>query len=979
MHGIILAWVRAFGVRSQADRPLDGDVSGQRRFSAAASAKRDWNVKKTLITAMRISAAPLAISIASLAAPAMAQDAAEPVLQPGADEDEMNAIVVTGSRIQRRDITSTSPLAVIAEEEFSLSGAVNVEQVINTLPQVVPGVTSFSNNPGNGAATLDLRGLGETRTMVLVNGRRWMFYDAAQIVDLNTIPQFLIDSVDVVTGGASAVYGSDALAGVVNFRLRHAEGLELGAQYQLTEEGDGDRMQVHGSVGGEFAGGRGRATAFAEYYKRTPIFQAGREATAFALGDGDGELVPGGSAVVPYGRLIDFGGSYPTLSDVVFRTPGTATPTAGDTYNYAPANYLMLPQERFLAGAFADYEISPHATVFGELSFVNNRVQQELAATPVTGFFDINADGACQNLDAPTCARFRAAAAEGGDPDIIEDIFVLRRTIESGSRNSFDERNAFRVLAGLRGDVTDSIQYETSYTYARTRNANIQQGNISRSAFSEGLLDATNPLNIYGPDTLSEDDVERISILAQNNDISQLHVATAFLSGDLFTLGTASDAIGFALGMEWRDVEAQFVPDTALSSGDVIGFNAGDPTEGGYSVTELFGELRVPIIQDGFVDRLEVNGAARYSDYSLEAVGAVWTYAAGIELAPIPDITFRGQYQRAVRAPNVGELFGGQAIGFPPATDPCATPAAASGQLRDLCIATGVPATTVGTPSVQLNPQIPSIFGGNPDLTEETSDTWTVGAVIQPRFIPRLTLTVDYFNIKIDDTISVLGGSASNVLNLCYNVIQDPSSAYCQAINRNASGIISGEEFSIEVLNANIAGLEASGIDFQLDYNQPLGFSMFGESESRLNFFFLGTWTEEANFIPVQALPDQVNECAGTFGLICGEPTPEWKWTSRLSWVDGPLTTSLRWRHVGALNDDDPDSEYVVEHIGSYDLFDLSFGYDLSETVTLAAGVRNLFDEDFTLLGDNQEQANTYPGTYDVLGRDYFVSVGLKF
>jgi outer membrane receptor protein involved in Fe transport len=942
---------------------------------------------------MRLGTAPLAIGIASLATPAMAQDEAEAPIQATPDEDdedtalqeggapEGNAIVVTGSRIQRRDLTSTSPLAVVSDEEFALSGAVNVEQVINTLPQVVPGLTSFSNNPGNGAATLNLRGLGSARTMVLVNGRRWMFFDTSQIVDLNTIPQFLIDSVDVVTGGASAVYGSDAMAGVVNFQLRHAEGLELGAQYQLTEEGDGDRMQVHGSIGGEFADGRGRATAFAEYYKRTPILQADREATVFALGDGDGVLQPGGSAVVPYGRIADLGNiGYATLSDVVFRTPGTGTPTtADDIYNYAPANYLQLPQERFLVGGFADYEISPYATVFGEVTFVNNRVQQELAATPVSGFFDINADGACQFLNDATCADFQAAAAEGGDPDVIEDIFVLRRTIESGSRNSFDERNAFRALTGVRGDVSDSVRYEASYMYARTRNANIQEGNISRSAFQAGLLDDVNPLNMYGPGTLSPGDIERISILAQNNDISQLQVATAFLSGDLFTLGTASDPIGFAAGIEWRGVESQFVPDTALSSGDVIGFNAGDPTEGGYEVTELFGELRVPIIQDGFIDRFEVNGAARYSDYSLEAVGGVWAYAGGVELAPIPDITFRGQYQRAVRAPNVSELFGGQAIGFPPATDPCATPAAASGQLRDLCIATGVPAGVVGTPGVQLNPQIPSIFGGNPDLTEETSDTWTVGAVIQPSFIPRLTLTVDYFNIKIDDTISVLGGSASNVLNLCYNVIQDPNSVYCQAINRNAGGIISGEEFSIEVLNANIAGLEASGIDFQVDYTQPLGFSMFGEGESDLNFFFLGTWTEESNFIPVQDLPDQVNECAGTFGLICGEPTPEWKWTSRLSWIDGPLTTSLRWRHISSVDDDDVDSDYVVENIGSYDLFDLSFAYDMNETVTLSAGVRNLFDEEFTLLGDNQEQANTYPGTYDVLGRDYFVSVGFKF
>ena len=229
---------------------------------------------------------------AMIASPAMAQGTPdEPSIEATQDADveanEEGLIVVTGSRIARRDLETAAPVAVVNSEEFELSGTVNVENVINTLPQVVPGTTSFSNNPGNGTASLNLRGLGAARTLVLVNGRRWMFYDTNQIVDLNTIPQFLLESVDVVTGGASAVYGSDAIAGVVNFRLKDVQGVELGGQYSITERGDGMRYEVHGAIGSEFADGRGSATVYAEYYNRDSIFQGDREFSNFALG---GEL-----------------------------------------------------------------------------------------------------------------------------------------------------------------------------------------------------------------------------------------------------------------------------------------------------------------------------------------------------------------------------------------------------------------------------------------------------------------------------------------------------------------------------------------------------------------------------------------------------------------------------------------------------------------------------------------------------------------
>ncbi|SEJ99424.1 TonB-dependent Receptor Plug Domain [Sphingobium sp. AP50] len=937
------------------------------------------------IALLRTGVAPAILGAALISSAAMAQETAA-----GAAASD-DVIVVTGSRIARRNLDTPAPIAVVGQEEFKLSGTVNVEQVINTLPQVIPGTTSFSNNPGGGVSTLNLRGLGETRTMVLVNGRRWMFYDASQLVDLNTIPTFLLQDVNVVTGGASAVYGSDALAGVVDFTLRKdLVGVEAGGQYNITGEGDGRRYEAYIAFGTELGDGRGHATVYGEYYNRSSIMQSGRSFSNEALGENDDStgLIPGGSSTTPNGRFTSTlaAANCPTGNvfcspGAYFTAPGVSRPrTAADLYNYAPDNYLMVPQERYLMGGYADYEVVDGHTAYTEVTFVNNRVANELAATPVTGTFNVNIDAVSSFLSASDVAALRQLDTSGTG---VVPLSIQRRVTETGSRNSLDERNAFRFLVGMRGEITDKIGYDAYYSYARTRNSNIQAGNISRSAFQAGLDGSASAINIFGPNTLTPAMVDQISILAQNGDVSTLQVANASINGSLFNLGMGADDVGFALGGEYRKMASEFIPDTALSSGDVIGFNAGDPTAGSYNVKEIFAELRVPIAahQPG-IELLEVNGAARYSDYSLGNVGGVWAYSAGATYAPIRDITFRGQYQRAVRAPNVSELFGGQAVGFPTAVDPCAQASAATDTtIRDLCIATGVPTTAVGTAGVQINSQIQGLFGGNPDLREETSDSYTAGVVLRPSFVPGLSITADWYNITVKNAISTLGGGLGNSLNLCYNVIQDINSAYCQAFvgARNALGQFDGE-VPPAILNANVGKLEVEGIDVELNYSKPLDFALLGDGQSRISFNFMGTYTIKNNITPVADLPDEVNECAGKFGVLaCGNPTPKYKWTSRLSWIDGPLTTSVRWRHLSSVRDDDPDSLYFVEKIPSYDQFDLSFSLDVTETFNMSLGMNNMFNKKPKILGFNQEQANTYPGTYDVLGRDFFVSGRLKF
>jgi outer membrane receptor protein involved in Fe transport len=964
---------------------------------------------------------------AVFATPAYAQDAetAEATTQ-----DE-SFIVVTGSRIQQRNVETAAPVAVVAAEEFKLSGTVNVENVLNSLPQVIPGTTAFSNNPGNGAATLNLRGLGSTRTLVLVNGRRWVSFDTNQVVDLNTIPQFLIESVDVVTGGASAVYGSDALAGVVNFRLKKVEGLEMGGQYGITERGDGARTQLYGAIGTSFDDGRGNATVYAEYFKREEIFQGDRAFSNFALGAESfgAPLQQFGSSTLPTTRFNAPGsttvagtvfplGSGLVIDDAIFDTPGVGRPRRGDTYNYAPVNYLQIPQERYLIGGFADYEFSDGHRAYTEVTYVNNRVATELAPTPVTGTFNVNINAVAPFLSAATLAELRTLDARettanaariaaglsplaGAAPGVVSTA-IQRRVEETGSRNSLDERNAFRVLAGFTGGITDSLNYDAYYSYARTRNANVQAGNISRSAFQRGLDGTGDPINIFGYNTLTPEMVDGISIDAQNGDISTVQVANGTVSGFFGDFGWGGGEIGFAAGAEYRRVAAEFIPDTALSSGDVIGFNAGDATEGAYSVKELFAEINVPIFETDGGQRLELTGAARYSDYSLDNVGSVWTYAGGAKFTVIDGVMLRGQYQRAVRAPNVAELFQGQAIGFPGTVDPCGNAAfiATNAGSRDICIGTGVPAGNVGNAAVvQLNAQIPALFGGNPNLGEETGTSWTVGAVFQPDFVPGLTITADYFNIEVEDFITLAGGSLQGLMNLCYGG-GDLNSVLCDPFRgiRNNDGAIDVDAPPL-VAGINAAKQVVSGVDLQVLYNTSLPFSLLTDSgESRFDLNFNGTWTEANDFTPVVGRPD-VDECAGQFGGNCGQPIASFKWASRFSWVDGPLTMSLAWTHLSGVDDADDSVDYAafngIERIGSYDLFDLSLSFEASENVTLSLGVNNLFDTlpgtpefngievsnrpNSLLLGDNQEQANTYPSVYDVLGRDFFAAIAFSF
>lgn len=926
----------------------------------------------------------------SLSIQASAEEAAD-----GANE-EVERISITGSRIQRVALTAKTPVIELDGSEFAMSGNLNVEQKLAELPLTVPSFGPSSNNPGDGTARVDLRGLGNERTLVLVNGRRWVPATQTGVVDLNTIPASLIEGVDIITGGAGAVYGSDALAGVVNFRLKDDfEGAEISALYDITEEGDGEKFNTDLTLGGNFADGKGNATVYLGYAKRESIFQGDRDFTNVTLTEGDTGLVPGGSSGIPGTRVF----SGPTLPNGTtlgrFGPNGEGLPyTSADAFNYAPDNYLQLPQERLTLNSFAHYYINDETRLYSELSFIRNEVPSQLAPTPAfVGNLEVNPNSPFFGADVQAAMNALVPELDAdGEPtgNMISALnadgnyvlpFIGRRMVENGPRQSIDTRNAMRLLVGVDGFIGDWA-YNAYYSRSELDRSNLLNNDVSETRFRQAILVTDDgsacqdtsggcaPLNIFGEGNISQAAIDFINVGASNVTNIKQEIFHIDFAGELpFTVPSADMPIGFVVGYESRFDDSSFRPDEFLASGDVLGFNAGEPTVGSYSVDEIFTEIDIPLVTDAaFAEDITLWFAGRLSDYS--NIGNASSFATTLNWKVNEYVSFRAGYQESVRAPNIAELFQGAANGFPSATDPCSVDGFVEGTTdRALCEAHGVASSQVGV-FEQANAQIEGSFGGNPELKEETSETVTLGLVITPT--ENFDVTVDYFDIQIDDAIDVLGGGVNNILDICYNQLKDPSSEFCQAITRRPDGNVD----LVTALNANIAELGTKGYDINFNWTTELGFGI-GENGSTLNINSKNTILEEYFETPSVGFTD-TNYCEGKFGNTCGTPRPEFQSNNRFTWTSGDLSVSALVRYLSEVDDDTGENEIVPTSKALWYL-DLSASYHFTDHVQATFGIKNVLDTEPTPLGDAQQQANTFPELYDVIGPRYFVSAVYTF
>lgn len=984
-------------------------------------------------------------------------------------------VVVTGTRLSTQGLDAPTPVSVIGKEAFVLSGTLNVETLLNDSPQFSanqldgPKANTVQAGAPIGVSTLNLRNFGPTRNLVLMNGRRGAITGPAMTTDINTIPVALIERTEIVTGGSSAVYGSDAITGVVNFILKdNFEGFEFNAQSRWDQPTGAPAYGMDLTFGGNFDNNRGNLTASIGFLERggftreergdfaDPSFSDGCVTTASYSGNSLGTpldvpagqtcqqaggrlgFIGGGSSTPPNGRignlpLVGSPESDPAL-DAALIAAGLQNMTSlgalfdaqghnvrpfvspDDRFDLGPNSFMVTPQERWMTNLFGNYVFNDKMTGYMEAHYSSNNANVQIAPTNVVGNFLVETDNPylsteMQNLLAELDGR------ETGTTTITQGSLTLDTTPNDGlailnynrrfndiqTRYADADHQVFRAVLGIRGELGNSdkifrdLAYDIYVSKARTTEVDVQLGSVSKSAVQQSLLSQNgNPpiLNLFGNGNISADAETVIGISSVSKIEANQDVMVASLTGVAFDMPAGQ--VDFAIGVESRNASAEYIPDSYLSSGDVSGWNSARATSGSQSVNEVFGEFRLPIIADKpGIERLNLNGAFRYSDYDVGANDGVWTYSSGLEWGVNDSLSFRGQFQHAIRAPNVGELFGGQGSDGPTATDPCSAYQPLSEQtqaVRDTCIATGVPASAVFTAGVQPSPYLTQIRGGNPDLNPEESDTTTFGIIYQPSQIDGLALTIDYFNIELEDAIAPLGGGGlQNVLNLCYGTLQDAGSVYCQAVNRDPiSGEIAPPQY-VYTTNANIGGVKTSGIDLLVSYNVETNWGMFGQGSTwKINASW--TYTDEFTVTPIQELPALSNECVGAWGGTCGQPIPEWKGTTRVSWLTGSTTLSLRARYIGGITTDriivprargesyPSADEFVHANIGAYTYFDFTGGIALTDDTQLTIGLNNLLDEEPPVLGNLQQGgSNTIPATYDVQGRVLFASINTRF
>jgi iron complex outermembrane receptor protein len=963
--------------------------------------------KSKIATSIKLAGALSFAAAASISAPVFAQEDAQ------VDEKSVEKVQVVGSRIRKVDFVSNAPVATVGIEQFELTNSVNTEALLNTLPQTIPGLDRSSNNPGGGIATVDLRGLGTNRTLVLVDGIRAVPSTSGGTVDINTIPAALIENVEVLTGGASAVYGSDAVAGVVNFSLKkNFEGVDFNTSFETTEEGDAEIWNGSLTLGGNFADDRGNVVVSMQYTERSALFADSRAISSIALTDAADEngnlfLEPFGSSGVPAtsafvsGLPESFGGA------AIFNQDGSIRPfvqsgATNDFYNFAPVNYLQLPQQRHNITAMGHFEVSDTAEIYMRGSFANSDVPQQLAATPIFQTSTFTLDG--NPFIDPTAQQILSDAV-GGDVDTDGDgiadegsAFLRRRLLEVGPRIVEDDNTMFSMLGGLRGSFGDSAwTYDAYFQTGRVNQNSIQLGNVNRDRYDQALLLAKDengdvildangnpscsdtgangglvgcsPMNIFGEGNMSADAADFIRTRVNSSSEYEQKLYGFNISGDTMDFfELPGGPVGLAFGFERREESFSFDPSQDLAAGTIAGFNGSGPVSGEFDVNEYFVEAYVPLVEGlEFAELIDLELAYRYADWS--TVGGVDAFKVAGSWTINDVVRVRSSFNRAVRAPNIGELFSPQNEGFPSAEDPCSSKATdQSAAVSAICTATGVPADAVFTPTLDaVSGQTRQVSGGNPNLQEESADTFSLGFVVTP--MDDLNVSIDYFDIEIEDAVFGFGGGTNNVLQKCYDPEDElggAGSAFCDVVNRRPDGSI---DF-VEILSQNVGALKLTGFDMVADYAAEVA-----GGNMRINY--LGTYTTENSFQTATGEP--VVDCAGTFGNTCGEPTPEYVHRMTVSWGMDDFDAQLLWRFIGATEDDADGTTYFQEDTGSFSYFDLSGTYHLGENYRLNAGIRNLFDREAPRFGDNAEQSNTYPATYDVFGRTYFVGVTASF
>ncbi|MGH7027172.1 TonB-dependent receptor domain-containing protein [Brevundimonas sp.] len=996
-------------------------------------------------------------ALAGLAAPAMAQTTPEPA-QPE-QASQVSDIVVTGSRIRQPNLTTTSPVTQVTGEDIDVQGVTRVEDLVTQLPQAFAAQNSTVSNGASGTATVSLRNLGSSRTLVLIDGKR-MGYGSPQddAADLNQIPGQMVERAEVLTGGASAVYGSDAIAGVVNFIMRRDfEGIEIDAQYGFNQHNNdydgvgnlrnviagraatnpanfklpddnvttGFSREVNVLMGVNAPDDKGNITLYAGYRKNNKVLgrdydYASCSLQAPTVGNPQ-DFRCGGSGTSFPGQFTDFTNFAYTVDAAGNFIPYVA---ARDAYNFGPSNYYQRPDERYTLGAFGHYDVHDKVELYTQLMFSDYSTLAQIA--PSGNFFGEFSNGfrttdgsstiACNNplLSAQQRTAIACTAADIA-AGVDKSMYIGRRNVEGGGRQSDIRFQSYRGVVGARGDLNDAWSYDLTAQYSRAQFTNIYRNEFSNTRLARALDVVTDPVtgqpvcssvvagidadcvpyNIFKSGGVTQAALDYLQVPLVATGWTTQQVVSGSLTADLGVYGVkspwATRGVQAAFGAEYRRDGLDLTPDVSFTSGDGAG-QGGATTgiNGANQVYDVFAEAQIPIAEGmAFADQLSVDLAYRHSEYELGGGTDSWKF--GADWAPISSVRFRASAQRAVRAPNVIELFTAQSFNlFDLDADPCDKNEAATYAGDAACIGSNpwqvtlAEATSPGisSPAGQYN----FLQGGNTALTPEESDTLTFGVVFTPEFLPGFNLTVDYFDIQIENLISSIG--AQNSLDACYG---SGLAAACANIQRNANGQLWIGTGNVVDLNTNIGGLSTSGVDVAANYNLDL--ADFGwDRAGTLGFALVGTWLNSLETDTGLGFSNSVYDCAGFFANQCGVPNPEWRHRFRVDWgtpIEG-LNVNATWRYYGGAEiavlglDGSLNNSPAIRIDREFDAMnyiDLAATWQARDNVSVRAGVNNVFDIDpplSTSVGTTGNN-NTYPQLYNAMGRYIFFGVTANF
>lgn len=939
--------------------------------------------------------------------PARAQDVANP-RSDASTTTEPDAIIVTGSRIARPELDAPNPVTVVTSKDLTDAGTTNITDYLKTIPALQGSLSSYNSSGSRadigttGLNLLDLRNLGTQRTLVLIDGRRQVAsVDGTQSVDINTIPTDLIERVEVLTGGASAVYGADGVSGVVNFiQKKNFEGLTGRFQNGISQKGDAGQRLFALTAGHNFAEGRGNFAIAWEHGEEDRLsahdrkYLDGENQTGFYLNSADTETGGNNNDGIPDniplkgiryndtsregGIDVDFDG----IPDFVGANgrpydPGVFVPNfyqqGGSGTLVSDYGNDILPQiKRDIVSAVFHFDVSDAFKLYAEGKYAKTR-SFSIAQPTFDYYLLIPQD----NPYIPAAVRPFIDPANGG-------VLVNRDNFDFGVRGEDITRETIRSVIGARGDISPNLAYDLSYVFGQSKiksryvnnmitdryyaaidavsdgaggvtcRVNVEPGwtpnqplNYTRSAIPPTTFAPGDckPLNLFG-ENAAGNQAALDWIMADTVDRTKLtqHVVSGSITGNtknLFEL--PGGPIGFAVGGEYRKEKSSFVADPLAAQGLTF-TNALGNTKGSFDVWEAFGEVDVPILADlPFAKRLDLNGAFRYSDYS--TIGTTTAWKVGGEWAPVRDVTFRGTYSKAVRAPNISELFSQQSQTFEFINDPCGSDYLQNGtQYRVTNCQALLGSLGVANPAAYddtRSSNIPGFQGGNPDLGEETAKTWTAGVVLQPSFIPRLAITADWYDIRIKNAIRTV--DPQTVAELCVDQAT-LDNQYCSAITRQngAGGIASaGNITSFVVGPLNVANIRTAGLDFQVSYSLPT--AKVGTFGARV----VGNYLHRLTSVPIPGA-DTVNDA-----YVAANIAPKFQVTTDVTWAKGPI--SLDWqinyyskmyrydRQTVSSNPDVVAPEYLkLKERFSHDL---SFSYDVGDQFTIYGGVNNMFNQ----------------------------------